>query len=94
MRVIQMSAASPKNSGNMPKQVNIPGQVISEIQYRTNEREKQNSDLFLKLKKIFSEFGTDDYILAGIIIVLFFEGCEDYILLCVLGYLFIMGIKT
>lgn len=35
---------------------------------------------------------TDDFILLGIIAVLFFEGSEDYILLAALGYLFIMGI--
>ncbi len=35
---------------------------------------------------------TDDYILLGIIAVLFFEGSDDYILLAALGYLFVMGI--
>ncbi len=34
----------------------------------------------------------DDYILLGIIAVLFFEGSDDYILLTALGYLFLMGI--
>ena len=43
------------------------------------------------IKKILSRFETDDYILAGIILVLIFEGCDDYILLSALGYLFIMG---
>ncbi len=43
--------------------------------------------------KILSRFETDDYILAGIILVLIFEGCDDYILLAALGYLFIMGLK-
>lgn len=43
--------------------------------------------------KILSRFETDDYILAGIILVLVFEGCDDYILLAALGYLFIMGLK-
>ena len=42
---------------------------------------------------ILSRFGTDDYILAGIILVLVFEGCDDYILLAALGYLFFMGLK-
>lgn len=37
-------------------------------------------------------FQTDDYILLGMIAVLFFEGCEDYTLLAALGYLFFMGI--
>lgn len=39
-----------------------------------------------------SELKTDDYILIGIIAVLFFEGSDDYILLAALGYLFVMGI--
>ena len=90
MRVIQISAASPKNS--TMRQTNTPMQIISETQYHANE--KQSDDLFLKLKKIFSLFGSDDYILAGIILVLIFEGCEDYVLLCALGYLFIMGLKA
>ena len=37
-------------------------------------------------------FQTDDYILLGMIAVLFFEGCEDYTLMAALGYLFFMGI--
>ena len=44
-------------------------------------------------KKILSKFETDDYILAGILIVLILEGCDDYVLLAALGYLFIMGFK-
>lgn len=48
-----------------------------------------------ELQGILSKLGelkTDDYILLGIIAVLFFEGSEDYILLAALGYLFVMGI--
>ena len=47
----------------------------------------------LDIGKILSRFETDDYILAGIILVLIFEGCDDYILLAALGYLFLMGLK-
>ena len=36
-------------------------------------------------------FKKDDWILLSIIAVLILEGSEDYILLCALGYLFIMG---
>lgn len=43
--------------------------------------------------KLLSGFDKDDYILLGIIAVLVFEGCDDYILLAALGYLFIMGIN-
>ena len=47
----------------------------------------------IDIKKILSRFEKDDYILAGLIIVLMFEGCDDYILLAALGYLFFMGLK-
>ena len=43
--------------------------------------------------KLLSGFDKDDYILLGIIAVLIFEGCDDYILLAALGYLFVMGIN-
>lgn len=49
----------------------------------------------IELPEILNKLGelkTDDYIILGIIAVLFFEGCEDYILLAALGYLFVMGI--
>ena len=47
----------------------------------------------IDIKKLLSRFEKDDYILAGLIIVLVLEGCDDYILLAALGYLFIMGFK-
>lgn len=47
----------------------------------------------IDIKKLLARFESDDYILAGIIIVLVLEGCDDYILLAALGYLFIMGFK-
>ena len=37
-------------------------------------------------------FKKDDWILLGIIAALIFEGSDDYILLCALGYLFIIGL--
>ena len=46
-----------------------------------------------ELPEFLSRFENDDYILAGIIFVLIFEGCEDYILLAALGYLFLMGFR-
>ncbi len=45
------------------------------------------------IKRILSNFEKDDYILLGLIAVLVFEGCDDYILLAALGYLFLMGFK-
>jgi len=47
----------------------------------------------IDVKRILSNFEKDDYILLGLIAVLVFEGCDDYILLAALGYLFLMGFK-
>lgn len=38
-------------------------------------------------------FKKDDWILLGIICALVLEGSRDYVLLCSLGYLFLMGFK-
>lgn len=38
-------------------------------------------------------FKKDDWILLGIIAALVLEGSRDYMLLCSLGYLFVMGFK-
>ncbi len=40
----------------------------------------------------FKNFKKDDWILLGIIGTLILEGSRDYVLLCALGYLFIMGL--
>lgn len=37
-------------------------------------------------------FKKDDWILLAIIAALIFEGSDDYILICALGYLFLMGL--
>lgn len=80
MRVTQMPAtAEKKNSSTVPYVMPRSGIVT-----------KHNA---IDIKKILSEFEKDDYILAGLIIVLMLEGCDDYILLAALGYLFIMGFK-
>ena len=47
----------------------------------------------LNVGEILSRLQKDDYILLGLIAILVFEGCDDYILLAALGYLFIMGLK-
>lgn len=39
-----------------------------------------------------SRFKKDDWILIGIIAILILEGSDDYILLCALGYLFLVGL--
>ena len=80
MRVTQMSAFSVPQKQTDRKIASVQPPMPRQIQGGIN------------LKKLISEFSTDDYILAGIILVLIFEGCDDYILLATLGYLFIMGI--
>lgn len=83
MRVTQMSThTSGRNlAANPEKPVYSNGQP--------NSVPEKNS-----IGKILSRFEKDDYILLGIIAVLVWEGCEDYILLAVLGYLFFMGVKV
>lgn len=84
MRVTQMNA--------FPEKQRTPDRIR---QRSVQSRQGINpvNDTARKLRRIFSDFETDDYILAGIIIVLILEGCDDYILLAALGYLFIMGLE-
>ena len=81
MRVTQMPATAQKRERR---------EVVFAPSHSLAATEKGGIDL----KKILSRFEKDDYILAGLIIVLVLEGCEDYVLLAALGYLFIMGLKT
>ncbi len=39
-------------------------------------------------------FDKDDFLLIGLILILLMNGCEDYLLLIVLGYLLITGNNT
>ena len=48
------------------------------------------TDLFTNFN--IKDFKTDDWILLGIIGALILEGSRDYVLLCSLGYLFLMGL--
>ena len=77
MRVTQMPAG-----GSVHRSVSVP------VMPKAHE-----SHTGIDIKKILSRFEKDDYILAGLILVLIFEGCDDYILLAALGYLFLMGLK-
>ena len=82
MRVTQMStkpAPHTTKATGTPEQHRVP---VNNAPYGNG-----------RLSRLLSEFETDDYLLAGIIIVLIAEGCEDYILLAALGYLFVMGLK-
>ena len=82
MRVTQMNAFPERE--NIKNHREYP--VVRKISNPVNNTPK-------KLSQVFSKFETDDYILAAIIIVLILEGCDDYILLAALGYLFIMGFE-
>ncbi len=78
MKVTQMSTTA---TGNFRA-----GQSVAVVSH-------MNKKSGIDVKRIFEKFEKDDYILAGIILVLIFEGCDDYILLAALGYLFFMGLK-
>ncbi len=83
MRVTQMSAFAPS------KQKSVPSQNAVQPLVTHREPAFKKSEI----GKLLSGFEKDDYILLGIIAVLIWEGCDDYILLAALGYLFFMGIK-
>ena len=78
MRVVQMSTY-PKS--NAPQQEIISMPDITE-----------GGAAKFDLKKLIGGFEKDDYIIGGILALLIFEGCDDYILLAALGYLFVMGL--
>ena len=80
MRVTQMPAGG--GTGSVQRSISVP---ITPKAYESRGG--------IDIKKILSRFEKDDYILAGLIIVLMLEGCDDYILLAALGYLFFMGLK-
>ena len=80
MRVVQMNAFSQPQRNSIT--VNAPSIA--------DNKSTHNSSF--NVKKLLDSFQTDDYILAGLLLVLIFEGCDDYILLAALGYLFIMGL--
>lgn len=84
MRVTQMSAFS-QSKYKYPEKRNIVK--------NNNVYQSPANGITKNLKNLLAKFETDDYILAGLIIVLIFEGCDDYVLLAALGYLFIMGFK-
>ena len=79
MRVTQMPASGGRNT---IRKETLPRKAVLSPPAKNG----------IDLKKIFEGFEKDDYILLGLIAVLVFEGCDDYILLAALGYLFVMGI--
>ncbi len=88
MRVIQMPA-SPKNAKKCAPPMSNPVSNATNTEINKGTRKGIN---FKELLSKLEMFEKDDYILAGIIVTLMLEGCDDYILLAALGYLFIMGI--
>lgn len=79
MRVVQMNPSSdaPKGRSSIPPP--SPGTAKTPVSVQ-----KPLIDI--------KSFKKDDWILLGIIAVLVLEGSDDYILLCALGYLFLMGL--
>lgn len=76
MKVTQMNASSKKSSLPPPPATN-----------QVHEPEGKRRP-FLDVKS----FAQDDWILLSIIAALILDGSEDYILLCALGYLFLVGL--
>ncbi len=68
-------------------QINPPPPVPERALYSNRRTEPKITDAFN-----FKNFKKDDWILLGIIGTLILEGSRDYVLLCALGYLFIMGL--
>ena len=81
MRVVQMSTKAPAMlySADTKNEVN----TVRVMPQKNNVK---------NFRIDFKSFKTDDWILLGIILTLILEGSDDYILLCALGYLFIMGL--
>ncbi len=68
-------------------QKNLPPPAPERFSYSNRRTEPRITDVFN-----FKNFKKDDWILLGIIGTLILEGSRDYVLLCALGYLFIMGL--
>ena len=82
MRVTQMNAFPAPASVNKPV-----------VQQTYTAPSPSPAPVMGNMGKLLSGFDKDDYILLGLIAVLIWEGCDDYILLAALGYLFFMGVK-
>ncbi len=76
MKVTQMNASSKKSP--------LPPPPIINQDYEPHKKSRPLFDI--------KSFAADDWILLAIIVTLILEGSEDYILLCALGYLFIVGL--
>ena len=76
MRVIQMDPSSKPSQNSFPPPISA----------------QHNSENVKKISLDISRFKKDDWILLGIIATLILEGSTDYILICALGYLFLMGL--
>lgn len=76
MRVVQMSAHSKPPNYSSVTPPHTPPSSQTEKLHLIN----------------FKNFKSDDWIILAIIFALIFEGSDDYILICALGYLFLMGL--
>ncbi|MBE7022613.1 MAG: hypothetical protein E7414_05315 [Ruminococcaceae bacterium] len=77
-----------------PPRQKVPEVVIPKVPERREEAPKE------EISERHSEFeqglslNMDDIIILGLILVLLANGCEDYLLLAVLGYLLLSGKKS
>ena len=86
MQVRRMDPFANRNTAYGAPEVGNAGQRFES----RNERSVPDGGTLSKFN--IKNFKTDDWILLAIIGTLILEGSRDYVLLCALGYLFIMGL--
>lgn len=82
MRVRQMNPFTGERNARPPAPAPSPAPAAGNFPF---------GDIMTNLN--IKKFKKDDWILLGIICALVLEGSRDYVLLCSLGYLFLMGFK-
>ena len=86
----------PKNTGEViiPESTEAERVTETETQHsETNTASISSFNFLPDLGGLFPNFALDDVILLGILIVLLHDGTDDNILLIVIGFLFLAGLK-
>ena len=90
MQVRQMNPVTERERRAPDIPVYAPYENIPLLKPSREADGRSLTDLFANFN--IKSFKTDDWILIGIIGALILEGSRDYVLLCALGYLFLMGL--
>ncbi len=86
----------PKSTGEViiPESTEAESVTENEVQNsETNTASISGFNFLPDLGGLFPNFALDDVILLGILIVLLHDGTDDNILLIVIGFLFLAGLK-